>query len=143
MDDTMSRKVWECRNLPDIRKNMVNPDYIPLQSHLNFVEGLKSKNDAIYYVVLINYEFVGSINLHIENLDTAERGIYLHPEFQGKGLAKMICNDFYRHCRQSNGIRFITTRVLKSNDASNALEHALGASKIKENDSYNFYRLEI
>lgn len=143
MDSEMSRLVWECRNLPEIRQYMVNAAWIPLQSHLAFVEGLKSRGDALYFVVLLEGEFVGAINLHFERPDTAERGIYLHPRHQGKGLATAICRDFYAYCKRHCGLCFITTRVQKSNAASNALEAALGAAKTSEDTEYNFYRLAL
>lgn len=52
MDDAMSRQVWECRNLPEIRKYMVNQDIIPFDAHCRFVENLQYKNNVLYFNIL-------------------------------------------------------------------------------------------
>lgn len=143
MDESMSRQVWECRNLPEIRKWMVNPECIQYEDHLRFVDGLKSKCNVKYYAVLQNGEFIGSVNIHIENDGSAERGIYIHPEYWGKGMAKKICRDFYSCLRRNVGINAITTKVLRENVGSNALERSLGASKISEDGRLCYYHCDI
>lgn len=52
MDEAMSRQVWECRNLPEIRKYMVNQETIPFESHRKFVNNLESSDNTLYYNVL-------------------------------------------------------------------------------------------
>lgn len=143
MDEAMSRKIWECRNLPNIRKWMINPGHIPYYSHVNFVDSLKSKANIMYYVVLQDGLFVGSINIHIAENGTAERGIYIHPKYWGMGLAKKICRDFYSYIRNNMGINTITTKVLKDNVGSNSLERSLGASKISEDDRFIYYSCNL
>lgn len=87
--------------------------------------------------------FIGSINLHFNDAITAERGIYINPAFQGKGLSKQICKDFYIHFRDNHGLHFITTKVLKDNVSSNALERSLGAEKVKEDDRFFYYKCDL
>ncbi len=87
--------------------------------------------------------FVGSINLHFDDAQSAERGIFLNPVYQGKGLSKQICKDFYKYFRDNHGLRFITTKVLKENLRSNALEHSLGAVKIAEDDEFLYYHCDL
>lgn len=53
MDEAMSRKVWECRNLPEIRKYMVNHDFITWDSHRSFINLLKSMYKQLYFSVLM------------------------------------------------------------------------------------------
>lgn len=143
MDDTLIRQVWECRNLPEVRKWMVNPEYIPYESHLQFIRSLNSKGDTKYYAANLNGDLIGSVNVHIGNDGSAERGIYIHPEYWGKGLAKKICREFYSYLRSNMGINAITTKVLKENIGSNSLERSLGASKISEDESLNYYYCDI
>ncbi len=139
MDDSMSRKVWECRNLPEIRKWMVNQDPIPYDSHVKFVESLKGRSDSIYFYVFQEDSFIGSINLHFEDVNTAERGIYIHPNYWGKKLAKKICYEFYPLIMKEFGLKEITTKVLKENVGSNALEYSIGSIKVAEDDKFNYY----
>lgn len=87
--------------------------------------------------------FVGSINLHFDDSSTAERGIYLNPVYQGKGLSKHICKDFYKYFRDNHGLRFITTKVLKNNVSSNSLERSLGAERVKEDDKFFYYKCDL
>lgn len=143
MDENMSLKVWECRNRPEIRKYMVNQDIIPFESHCKFVNNLQYVDNTLYYIVLSGTVFVGSINLHFGNSSTAERGIYLNPVYQGKGLSKQICKDFYKYFRDYQGLRFITTKVLKDNVSSNALERSIGAKLMKEDDKFFYYTCDL
>lgn len=143
MDEDMSRQVWECRNLPEIRKYMVNQDFIPFDSHCKFVKSLQNNHNTRYYCVLSRWRFVGSLNLHFKDSRSAERGIYLNPAFQGKGLSKQICKDFYTYFRNNHGLRFITTKVLKDNVSSNALERSLGAIKTAEDDMFYYYKCDL
>jgi len=87
--------------------------------------------------------FVGSINLHFEDAQSAERGIYLNPAHQGKGLSKQICKDFYKYFRDNHGLSFITTKVLKENISSNELERSLGAVKVAEDERFFYYRYDL
>lgn len=143
MDDVLSRQIWECRNLPEIRKYMVNQDIIPFDSHCKFVKSLQNNHNTLYYSVLSRGGFVGSLNLHFDDAESAERGIFLNPLYQGKGFSKQICKDFYKYFRDNHGLRFIITKVLKENLRSNALEHSLGAVRIAEDDVFFYYQCDL
>lgn len=143
MEEGMSRKVWECRNLPEIGKYMVNQDLITWDSHKSFINSLKTMNNKLYFSVLMEGVFVGSINLLFEDQNIAERGIYIKPENQGKGLAKLICKDFYKYFRDIYGLRSVTTKVLKGNVGSNALERSLGSVKVAEDDRFFYYKCDL
>lgn len=143
MDSTISRKVWECRNLPEIRKWMTNDKPISYESHQNFVHQLNSVDNRLYFCVLQGGVLLGSINFHFENTIVAERGIYLNPEYIGKGLAKKICKELYSYFRDKKGLRQIKTKVKKENVSSNALEASLGAELIDEDDDYFYYVLDL
>ena len=143
MDESMSRKVWECRNLPEIRKWMVNPEPIPYTSHIHFVNELRSKVNTKYYAILHDGVFVGSINLHIEEDGSAERGIYIHPGYWGNGLAKGVCREFYSYVLNNMGISSIITKVLKDNAGSNSLERSLGAIESSEDKRFVYYNCDL
>ena len=143
MSKSQSLMVWECRNLDEIRMHMVNPSLIPLESHNRFVENLKFKENTHYFVVMKNSEFIGSVNIHIENSSSAERGIYLNPKYQGMGLSKLICIELYQYLRDNCRIQLITTKVFKDNKSSNALEHSLGAFLEHEDEKFYYYSKDL
>lgn len=79
--------ILEWRNHPDIRKYMNNTEPIAVESHLDFVQGLRSRTDAYYWQVSVDGAPVGVLN--IIDVDTVSRtcepGFYLSPEVMGKG----------------------------------------------------------
>lgn len=139
----MSTKIWECRNLPQIRQWMVTQDPIPYQNHAKFILNLSKDRKRKYYSVLENGDFVGSVNIQYLNSETAERGIYIAPDYWGKKYAKRICKEFYIFIRDNLKIKIITTKVFKANIASNSLEISLGARKIAEDTEFNYYQCNL
>ena len=140
LPEELVRRVWECRNLPEIRCQMVNTEPIPLSRHLDFIEKLKSDEKSIYFAVVSGGELIGSVNLHLGEDMEAERGIYILPEYQGQGFAKRICTELYKYARERLGVECITTTVLRGNDRSNGLERSLGARLSREDGRYCYYR---
>ncbi len=138
-----SEQVLQCRNLPEIRVCMVNTGIIDRHIHQEFVRNLRNNSKALYYSIYFNNNFVGAIYLQIEHLTTAERGIYLHPSFWGRGLSKKITTEFYKYISENFGIETIKTKVKKNNKSSNALENSLGALKEYEDDKYIYYSLDL
>lgn len=122
---------------------MLNNEPIYLHSHYKFIEKLKNDRKALYFAVLMSGVLVGSVNLHFIGPNTAERGIYIVPDFQGRGLAKKICIELYQHVKENLDIRYITTTVLKANQRSNALEHSLGAARTAEDDHLFHYLTNV
>lgn len=143
MGEEMSKTIWKCRNLPEVRKWMVNQKLIPLSDHQRFVNQLHNNIKKYYFCVLENNELIGSVNIDFETEYSVERGIYLHPAHWGKKYSSRICKDLYRYLFEKYGIIEVNTKVLKDNAASNALESSLGASKVKEDSQFNFYRCRL
>ena len=143
MDAEMSAKVLSCRNMPEVRKWMVNKDIIPEAGHKKFIESLKGKTDARYYCVIKGGEFAGVVNFHYSSPEEAERGIYLHPDFWKLGLSKEICREIQLYLRDNEGLKYICTKVFKGNESANALQQSLGAHKISEDEDFNYYRYDM
>lgn len=143
MDEAMSLQVWKCRNLPEIRKWMVTDSEIPLERHSSFVQSLNAIDNRLYYSILSGGVFVGSINLTFISEHEAERGIYLHPEYIGKGLAKLICKEFYQYFRDNRQLTVITTKVKVDNQPSLMLERSLGAVQEREDGDYVYFSLKL
>ncbi|MDE6490112.1 MAG: GNAT family N-acetyltransferase [Muribaculaceae bacterium] len=143
MPPTLSRQVWEARNMPQIRCRMVNDPEIPWEDHERFVASLKGRSDAVYYAVLRDGEFIGSVNLHYSPSGEVERGIYLHPGHIGQGHSTSMLRPLYDKLRRE-GIHAVITRVKTDNLASNLLERRLGAVLCETTaGGYNIYRLDL
>lgn len=142
MDDKLNDLVYRARNDIRIRQWMTNPDVITKESHNKFVASLVNNCNTVYYAV-IGEGFLGSVNIRKENQNRAERGIYLNPDFLGKGLALHILKEFYQYIWTNLGLQQITTKVLKDNVPSISLEERLGAKLIGENERFYFYLLNL
>lgn len=143
MNESQSLQVLECRNDPVIRMWMVNTDIISADNHSKFVKLLSNNKSKLYFSVLSRGQFIGSINIHIEDKDKAERGIYIHPRFWGKKFALNMCKEFYKYIHDNFGINIILTKVKKENVGSNALESALGAKILHDDASFFYYSCDL
>lgn len=61
MTEGQSYAIWEGRNHPDVRKWMDNPEPFTWESHLRYVESLKTKDDRSYWAVIHKEELIGSM----------------------------------------------------------------------------------
>ncbi len=143
MNESQSLQVLECRNNPEIRTWMVNTDIISAHNHSKFIKSLSENKSKLYFIVLYRGQFIGSINIHIEDSDKAERGIYIHPQYWGKKFALNICKEFYKYIHDNLGINIIYTKVKKENKGSNALESALGAKLSHDDASFFYYSCDL
>lgn len=137
--------IWEIRNHPEIRKCMTYPEPIELADHRHFVKSLSEREDVRYYLVKDEGgNIIGSVNISHITLDTVERGIYIIPEYQGKGHAKRLSVEFYDYIHREFSINTVITKVLKENKPSNALQNSLGAEPTDgELAGYNYYLLKL
>lgn len=110
-----SRQVWATRNLPEIRKWMKNKEPFSYESHCAFVESLREVKDKLYYAFFIGDNLVASYDfIHIVDGDSAECGIFIHPEWQGKGLSLVIEQVMEKEILK-RGVHRITSDVYKNN----------------------------
>lgn len=75
------------RNHPSIRSKMNNTSEISVKSHLQYVENLKDRTDAVYWLVLYKDIPIGTLNIIDIDWENkiCEPGFYLSPEVMGKG----------------------------------------------------------
>lgn len=118
------------RNLPEIRRNMVNTQEISKSNHEEFVASLKKRSDKGYYALYVRNgdeeDLIGSITISYFKDGSVERGIWLFPEAQGYGYARASLSAIY-DALQHKGVTKVYTRVRRDNDPSNSLEEYLGA----------------
>lgn len=91
LDKEELRQIWEERNHPEIRKYMENDKVFSFESHLEYVESLKSRKDRVYYGVFQDGKLIASqcftdINYMAKS---AEHGIYLFANLLG-GVRKPL-----------------------------------------------------
>lgn len=82
--------VWHGRNNPDVRSYMSNKDLIPYDVHIKFIQSLLNREDKKYYAIFKDADFVGCYEYYDIIGKTAERGLYIMPEYRGRGVAARI-----------------------------------------------------
>lgn len=102
------------RNHPSIRKWMIHNNEISLEDHLHFIDRLSSTTEKCYFLLQKESDYLGVINLTNITKESAELGIYAHPDMRGVGhilmnalidyavtlgLSKIIANVFVNNVR--------------------------------------------
>lgn len=133
-----SRKVWEVRNLLEIRKCMIQSEPFSFESHQCFVRSLRTNTTKLYYAIFKNDELVGSYDfVGIRDGESAEHGLYINPAYHGKGFATTIeyMMDGYI-CER--GVTRILAEVLKSNPTSYYYHIKVGYEVYQEDEKYYY-----
>ena len=137
-----SRQVWRTRNLPEIRQWMFNPDPFSWEEHSRFVASLAQRPDKLYMAFFDGEQLTASYDL-IDIHDTqAECGLYLHPDYEGKGLASMV-EERMEEIAQEKGIKTLTSQVLNDNAASLAFYKRNGYSVVNQDERVTYYKKEL
>lgn len=133
-----SRKVWEVRNLPEIRKCMTQPEAFPFESHQRFVESLKDNPTKLYYAIFLGEDLVGSYDfIGIKDGESAEHGLYINPAFNGKGYGTIIESVMDSYIRE-RGVHRILAEVLKNNPQSYHYHQKVGYKVYREDEKYYY-----
>lgn len=117
MSEAESRVVWQTRNLPQIRQWMLNPSPFSWENHLQFIAGLTERNDKQYFAFFNAEQFVASYDLTDIHDGEAECGIYLHPDYIGKGIATIV-EESMEEIASAQGIHTLISQVMNTNMAS-------------------------
>ena len=86
------KMILKWRNHPNIREWMYNQKEISIESHLNFIESLKTSKDKIYFLVKIGKEYIGTIyftNIKYQNKSTYF-GLYSNPYSKVPGIGRIL-----------------------------------------------------
>ena len=139
-----SKKVWNARNNPEISKYMVDTDFIPLENHLAFIQGLANRNDRVYYgvYVLADNTMIGSQGLNpILGNGSGESGLYLFPEAQGKGYGKLMKSEFIQYIFEHKLLNVITEKVKLDNIRNQQLNLKLGFIQTAKDGEFVYFEL--
>ena len=153
LTEVESRKIWEGRNHPAIRKWMTNPEPFTWESHQGYVEGLKKKDDRSYWAVIHDNAIIGSMCLNpigkypppkkyctdnqiIINAVWAETGMFLLPEFIGKGLGTSMKKEFIDYILANTNIEVLLLKTQRENIRTIKLNQSLGYQIFNEDEAY-------
>lgn len=135
MNQELSKEVLECRNHPNIRQFMTNPEPIPFENHIQFIENLDTKQKK-YFAVLKNGLFFGAFNLHFDS-EVATWGFFLNPNLMGSGLGVLLETIVLEISFFLFEIPELTGVVLEENKGALSLHKRFGFKKIDTFDGYH------
>lgn len=130
---TLSRdellKVLKERNHPDVKKWMYTNDDIQEKDHLSFVEGLKTRNDAYYWLMAYKGEPIGVLCLiHVDyELEQGEPGYYLFASQQNSGIGLDMQYNYKKLFFTHFGLRNLPGNILWGNTNAYLMSMFLGA----------------
>jgi UDP-4-amino-4,6-dideoxy-N-acetyl-beta-L-altrosamine N-acetyltransferase len=141
LSDDEIEKVLSWRNHPDIRKWMHYSQIIPLESHYQFVNKLKTDSGNLYYFVKnqVSSEELGVI--YINKIDSfnksGEFGIYKNPDLSAaKGIGKELALLEIYIAFQKLGLKVLTLEVHTNNTVAINLYEKIGFSHIEEREGF-------
>ena len=144
LTEEQSRKIWEGRNHPEVRKWMVNTEPFSFEEHQAFINGLKERNDRLYWAVLSDGQVAGSFSLHPYDQDKkeGEMGKYLLFEYRGKGLGKLATQEFIDHIFSAEIVQRAYIKTLLTNTANQHVNEAAGFKKFDSDEKYVYMELK-
>ena len=129
------------RNRDDVRSWMVNPEVIPQENHLKYVESLKGNPNRLYYAIYKNGQLMGTYNLTYEGDGVWERGIIANPSTQGTGQTekweRQILSSF------PSEIKAVSAKVKQDNLRSIKYHEKLGYKEQSRDNEYIYYILRL
>lgn len=118
VSDELKEKVRQWRNAEEIRKAMQTQHIITKEEHSKWIESLKRRKDRKAWVVFIENNPAGSINL--QNMKhkelNSEWGYYIGDSaYKGIGLGKCILFKFLEMFFEEIEFKTLVTKVLSNN----------------------------
>lgn len=144
LSEDLSYKVWQCRNLPEIRMYMTNQQPFDFDSHSNFIKRLPLDSSKLYLAWFWDDEFVASFNLvDIVKCESASRGLFVNPRFQSMKITSHI--EYQIECIAKNiyNLNTLHAEVLKSNYKSHNYHLRNGYNFVGEDLNYGYYRKQL
>ena len=143
LTDNESYKVWEVRNRPEIRKFMTNPEPFDYNSHIAFINKLKTDPNKLFLAYFDGDALVGTINFVEIGIDSsAERGLFVNPVCQGRGMAQVL-EKLSEQEAKKRGVRYLVAKVKNDNPSSLAFHKKVGYKLINTDDEYSFFKRNI
>lgn len=138
MPEGLKEKVRQWRNKEEIRKSMLTQHIISKEEHLQWIEGLRHRNDWKFWVIYFNNVPIGSVylqNMDYENL-SSEWGFYIgEEEYKGKGLSKAVLLKLLEIFFNEMKFNVLFTKILSGNIVALSLYRKF---KFKEMEKVSF-----
>lgn len=142
LTENESRQVWQTRNLSEIRQWMFNSNLFSWEKHSQFVTSLAQQSDKLYMAFFDGKQLVASYDLIDIRNRQAECGLYVHPNYVGKGIASMI-EERMEEIAQERGIHILTSKVLHANVASLAFFTRNGFAKTNADEQVTYFEKRL
>ncbi len=143
MTESESRTVWEVRNMPEIRQYMTNPESFSYESHQAFVQKLADDPNKLFLAYFDGETLVGTINFVEIGIDSsAERGLFVNPACQGRGMAQVLEKLSEREA-QKRGVRYLVAKVKNDNPSSLTFHKKAGYELMNTDEEYSFFKRNI
>ena len=96
LSDDELRMVLSWRNSPEVRQWMMTTEAIELNTHLEYVEELKVRNDVFYWLILRQGAPIGVLNVTNVDFNTkiGEPGFYLSPDLLNRGEGILVLQNY-------------------------------------------------
>ena len=136
--------IWEWRNHIEIRKWMYNDHIIPIENHIQFIDGLKNNTAKQYWLVQRRNIGVGVMSVVDIKEKNGEWGYYIAPKFHEKSLGVEFYYYSLEYLFRMTEMECLYGYALVKNIAANSLNDLFGFDKelvVKEIDgiAYDFY----
>jgi len=123
--------ILEWRNHPKVRKWMYNQERIKLEEHLSFIDGLKSRNDKLYFLVKKQDEYIGVIDFaQLVKKVSVHIGIYSNPNLKGNG--NILLHTLIDYSFKNLKVKRVFLEVFAENDKAYNLYKKFNFKEISE-----------
>lgn len=121
LDEKERVQILEMRNREDIRLWMTNPSIISIETHSSFIESLKTRDDALYFAVLLEDRIIGAVYLSEISKKCAYIGIYKESSCTLKGVAAKMVRSLIQIAFEKLGLERLSLEVKPDNKRAIAL----------------------
>lgn len=136
------RDILALRNHDEVRRWMVNSEYISEENHFKFIDSLKGNKNKLFFAIYKNSRLVGTYNLTNEGEGVWERGIIANPSIQGTGQTekweRQLLNSLSHY-----DIKAVSAKVKLDNMRSIKYHEKLGYKEQNRDNKYIYFLLRL
>jgi RimJ/RimL family protein N-acetyltransferase len=136
------RDILALRNHDDVRRWMVNSEYITEENHFKFIDSLKGNINKLFFAIYNNSTLVGTYNLTNEGKGVWERGIIANPSIQGTGQTEKWERQLLNSLSQYD-IKAVSAKVKLDNMRSIKYHEKIGYKEQNRDNEYIYYLLKL
>lgn len=142
LSEEESKIVYNIRISDRIRIYMDNPNVFAYSTHCKFIKSLCYDTSKLYWAIYKGGEFVGAMNISFISFSEIERGIYLNPNFIGKGIAKSLDSELIKVLKNTP-IKRMKAKIIIKNKRSFQYHISIGYKLKKQDESHYYLEFEL